>query len=72
MWGRCILPVSKCSTSAQCVLSCCILCCQIRYIAEIIVCIDSLTNLVFQLEEVRSQGIKTLIQNQARTEQYQS
>ena len=41
--------------------------CQVRYIAEIIVCVDSASNIIFQLEEVRSQGIRTLIQNQVRT-----
>ena len=37
---------------------------QVRYISEVVVCIDSASNLIFQLEEIRSQGLRGLIKNQ--------
>ena len=37
---------------------------QVRYICEVIVCIDSASNLIFQLQEIGSQGLRGLIKNQ--------
>ena len=39
-------------------------CIQVRYIAEIIVCIDCLTNVILLLQEVHAQGPLPFIKNQ--------
>ena len=37
---------------------------QVRYVSEIIVCIACFTNLLFQMEEIKSQGIWNFLRNQ--------
>lgn len=38
----------------------------VRYVAELIVCINCLINLIMQVEEIRSQGMLGFLKNQVR------